>query len=275
MSAILTIARLTFHEARRRRIAFAALLLGAVFLAVYGIGFRFIAVEARQHGAPEVQLRVGYALLLLVAFYGVHFLTVMLSIFSSAGSLSSEISSHTIQAVVTKPIARAHVVVGKWLGHAAMVAFYVLLLTGGILVLTALFSGYTPGGAAAAVGLLVLEAMVLVALSLLGGTRLSTTANGVLLFLFYALAFNGAWVGQVGALMESPAASAVGTVTGYLLPVEMLWRTAADLLAPDVPVPVSPFTGGLAAGRQMVPYAVIYTGAALALAAWAFRRRDL
>ncbi|MBA2564508.1 MAG: ABC transporter permease, partial [Gemmatimonadetes bacterium] len=95
------------------------------------------------------------------------------------------------------------------------------------------------------------------------------------LFLVYGLAFIGAWVGQIGALLQSEGAVRVGMWTRLLLPVEALWRRAASLLTPPLPLPVSPFTGGSAPGEAMVLYALAYAIVALGLAAWAFERRDL
>ena len=44
-----TIALLTFREASRRKILLAALLLGLLFLFVYGLGFHFITVEMEKN----------------------------------------------------------------------------------------------------------------------------------------------------------------------------------------------------------------------------------
>lgn len=277
MSKIATLAWLTFEEARRRRTVLAALGLGAVFLLVFTLGVTGIRKELTGENLPEAQVRFGYGFLFLAGFYVVHFLTVMLTIFSSAGTLSTEISSHTIQALVTKPVDRAEIVLGKWLGHAAMLVLYMSLLAGGILLAMRVLTGYTGPRVADALLLLALEIFVLLSLSLLGGTRLSTTANGVMLFLLYGLAFIGAWVGQIGALLQSPSTVRIGTITGYLLPVEALWRRAAFLMQPPLPVflPATPFTGGAAPGGRVVLYAALYTAVVLALAVRSFGRRDL
>lgn len=275
MSAILTIARLTLQEARRKRTVVAALGLGLAFLALFAIGFWFIVSDMRLDRIPAEQVRFGYSFLLLAGFYVVHFLTVMLTIFSSAGTLAGEISSHTIQTLVTKPVRRSEVLIGKWLGHGAMLSLYVALLAGGLVVTVRVLSEVGAPGAFGATLLLVLEALVLLAVSLLGGTRLSTTANGVLLFLVYGLAFIGAWVGQIGALLQAEGAMRVGTWTRLLLPVEALWRRAASLLTPPIPLPVTPFTGGSTPGEGMVLYAIAYTAVALGLAMVAFQKRDL
>ena len=43
MTGLLTITRLTLHEAARKRVLLAALLLGLAFVTLYAVGFHFIA----------------------------------------------------------------------------------------------------------------------------------------------------------------------------------------------------------------------------------------
>lgn len=277
MKPIATIAWLTFKEARRKRMVAAALALGAVFLAVYATGFAYVVAETHERPIPEMQLQFGYGVLVLAGFYVIHLLTIMLTIFSSAGAISNEITSHTVQSLVTKPVRRADFVVGKWLGQGGMLALYLGLMGVGVLLAARLISGYTPPQAVPALLLLVFESLVLLSLSILVGTRLSTLANGVLLFLFYGLVFTGSWIGRIGSLLQSEAATRVGTVMDLLLPVEVLWRRAAHLMQPPIlgQLPVSPFTGGPMPGGEMVLYATGYLVAALALATLSFSRRDL
>jgi Cu-processing system permease protein len=233
MRNIATITWLTFHEAWRRRMVVIALALGALFLLVFGIGF-WLIISNLNLRMSEVQRRFSYNVLLMAGFYVTHFLTVMLAIFASVDTISGEIASHTIQAIVTKPVRRWQVLLGKWLGYAAMIGLYLGMLAGGILALVYLLAGYRPPNALAGVGLLVLEALVLLSLSLLAGTRLSTLTNGVLLFMLYGLAFIGAWVEQIGSFLQSRAAVNIGIITSLAMPVEALWRRAAYLMQPPV-----------------------------------------
>ena len=50
---MLVIARLTFREAARRKVLLGALLLGIVFLAVYGAGLYFMNQDLQQTGSGE------------------------------------------------------------------------------------------------------------------------------------------------------------------------------------------------------------------------------
>ena len=120
MNTILTIARLTFHEAWRRRMVVLALALGVVYVLLYSIGFGFISREIRREGTPASILPMVNNMLLLTGLYVVHFLAVMLAIFASVDTVSGEIASHTIQTIITKPVRRWQVLFGKWMGNAAM-----------------------------------------------------------------------------------------------------------------------------------------------------------
>ena len=276
MRNVLTMTWLTFHEARRRRMVLVALALGAAFLVLYLIGFSLIIQEIRREDGSDFGLPFGYNLLLMAGFYVIHFLTVMLAIFSSVDTVSGEIASHTIHAIVTKPVRRWQVLLGKWLGYAAMIIVYLGLLTGGILLGVYLLVGYVPPNALQGSALLMLEALVLFSLSLLGGTRFSTLTNGVMLFMLYGVAFIGSWVEQIGSMLQSRAAVRIGIITSLLMPVEVLWRRVAYVMQPSFlrQIP-SPFGSMSAPSLAMVWYAAIYALVMLLLAMRAFNRRDL
>jgi Cu-processing system permease protein len=276
MNTIKTIAWLTFHEARRRRMVLAALVMGGLFLLLYGLGVALIDKNLQQEQNSAIQMRFGYNLLLIAGLYVVHFLTVMLAIFASVDTIAGEIATHTIQTLVTKPVRRWQIVLGKWLGYAAMLLLYLGLLGGGIFLVMYVVVGYTPPNPLAGLLLLMLEALVLLSLSMLGGTRLSTLTNGVLLFMLYGVAFVGAWVEQIGALLQSHAAVNVGIVTSLLMPVEALWRRASYLMQPPIMSSIpTPFSGTTPPSQAMVIYAVLYAAVALGLAMRVFSRRDL
>jgi Cu-processing system permease protein len=197
-------------------------------------------------------------------------------------TISGEIKSHTMQTVVTKPVRRWEVVFGKWLAYALMISSYLAFLGGGIILSIYAITGYVPPNVLPSMLLLVLEALVLLSLSLLFGTRLSTLTNGVVLFMLYGLAFIGSWIEQIGSFLQSHAATNVGIVASLLMPVESLWSMAAYLLEPpilhDLPsgLRMSPLLGTASVpSNSMVIYAVAYAAIALALAMRAFSRRDL
>ena len=110
----------------------AALVLGVLFLLLFTVGFSLINNQLRSVGVSKLQLGINYNLLVMAGFYVIHFLTIMLAIFAPVDTISGEIASHTIQAIVTKPVRRWEVLFGKWLGYAGMITLYMSLLGGGI-----------------------------------------------------------------------------------------------------------------------------------------------
>jgi ABC-type transport system involved in multi-copper enzyme maturation permease subunit len=280
---VTVIARLTFKEAARRKILLAATLLGLLFLVIYGLGFHYIMrdIEKTFDSSRMLELNQIRNFLLMAGMYVVNFLTAMMTVLTSVDTLSGEINSGAMHTVVSKPIRRWEVVLGKWLGFAGMVTLYLLLMGGGVMGLIYLRSGYVAPHPFQGLVLIWLNALVLLTISLLGGAVLSTLANGVLVFGLFGVAFIGGWIEQIGSLVPDATASRtainVGIITSLILPSEALWKRAAhEMQSPLVAaLGVSPFATGVYPSALMIAYAVLYLLAALTLAMRLFGRRDL
>jgi ABC-type transport system involved in multi-copper enzyme maturation permease subunit len=278
-----TIARLAFLEAARRKILLAALLLGLLFLIIYGLGFHFLIVEAEKSVGNNnlLQLNEIRNFLLMAGMFVVNFLTSIMIVLTSVDTLSGEISSGTIQTLAAKPIRRWEIVMGKWLGFTGMLTLYLLLMGGGVMGIVFLRTGYTAPHPLRALELIWLNALVLLSVSILGGTILSTLANGVLVFGLYGIAFLGGWIEQIGSFLPDQAASHtavnIGIITSLIMPSEALWKRAAhELQSPLVAaLGFSPFSSAYYPSLLMVVYAVLYTVIALILAVLLFKQRDL
>ena len=279
----LIIARLTFLEASRRKILLAALLLGVLFLVIYGLGFHYIMVdiEANFSATRMLELNEIRNFLLMAGMYVVNFLTAMMTVLTSVDTLSGEIRSGTIQTIVAKPISRWQVVLGKWVGFAGMIALYLLLMGGGVMAIVYLRSGYSAPHPLRALELILLNGLILLTVSLLGGTSLSTLANGVLVFGLYGVAFIGGWIEQIGSFLPDQSASQtainIGVITSLIMPSEALWKRAAhELQSPLVSaLGFNPLTGSVYPSLAMVVYATLYMVIIVWLAVRLFSRRDL
>jgi ABC-type transport system involved in multi-copper enzyme maturation permease subunit len=205
----------------------------------------------------------------------------MMTVLTSVDTISGEVASGTIHTLVSKPIHRREIVIGKWLGYGTMYSFYILLMAGGVVAVVYLLSGYLPDNVTTGLALMLLNSLLLLSVSLLGGTYFSTLANGVLIFGLYSIAFIGSWIEQFGALIRNTAASQIaqniGIVTSLVLPSEALWRRVAYMLESPIvsAVGFSPFSAASVPSTMMIVYAVIYLAAAFWLAVRQFNRRDL
>ena len=277
MHPVITIALLTVHEAARRRILLAALLLGGAFLAIYATGFYFAHDNVTAEQLVDAQRRIVFNMLAMAGLYAVNFLTVMASILIPIDTISGEIESGVMQTIATKPVARWNIVVGKWLGFVVVLAGYLAVMAGGVLAITRIISGFVPPNAAFGVSLMLLEGALFVTISIAAGTRLSTLANGVLGFGLFGLAFIGGWMEQIGTVLGNGTTRNVGIVASLVVPSESLWQLAAYNMQPSImrDVNFTPFSPASVPSGAMVAWAACYLVVALLIAVRLLRTRDL
>ena len=278
MRGLLTITHLTLKETARRRVLLAALVCGLAFLMLFGIGFRMI--QQNQHGQGAmfvIEQHMFLSFFTLAGLYAVNFLTLMTAALVPVDTLSGEIGSGVMQTLASKPIRRTEILVGKWLGHWIVVAGYLAFMAGGVLLIARWVGGYTPPRLHLGLPLMLLEASVLLTLSIAGGTRLSTVTNGITVVGLYGLAFIGSWVEQIGTLAGNHAARTVGTVASLIMPSESMWQLAAHHMQPPLmrDLGATPFSPASVPSGAMVAWAGGYVLVVLFVAVRTFRRRPL
>ncbi len=281
MKTTLTISMLTFREAARRKILWAALLLGLLFLVVYGLGFYFTQQDIERSmgrgGMSRLAMTEIYSFLLMAGLYAVNFLTIAMAVLTSVDTLAGEINSGTMQTLVTKPVRRWEILLGKWLGFALMMSLYLILMAGGTMGLVYWIVGYIAPNAWQALFLLWMNALLLLSVSFFGGSFLSTLANGVLAFGLFGVAFIGGWIEQIGSFLHNQTAVNIGIIASLIIPSEALWKRASYVMQSPLvsTMGFSPFTSGSVPSPLMVWYAVIYMLVILGLTIRIFSRRDL
>jgi ABC-type transport system involved in multi-copper enzyme maturation permease subunit len=273
------VARLTVREVAQRRLAWVMLGLGLAYLTLFGIGLWAIGRELAAEGSTQVERTLAGTILLVAGLYVINFLVLVASVVVSVDTLAGEIGSGTIQTLVTKPLPRRDVVLGKYLGHALAVLVFLVLMSLGAMLLAKGLLGYAPRNVAPTLALMSLEALVVLGLSYVGGAITGTLANGLIVFMLYSLALVGSWIERIGGLLGNASAQYVGIVASLLMPSEVVWQAAAWALVPPVlgstEFVVTPFTASNQPSPAMIAYAALYAAAALALAVRIFERRDL
>ena len=282
MSAVrrlFVIVRLTLHETVRRRVLLAALLGGAAFLALFGFGLHAIAADIERNASRvgQVERRMVLTMFTLAGLYAVNFLMVMAAVLLPLDTLSGEIASGVMQTVAARPVRRAEILLGKWLGHWLTVAGYLALMAGGVLALARWLGPVTLPAVHLGLPLMLLEATVLVSLVLALGTRFGTVTIGVVAFGLYGLAFIGNWTEQIGAMVGNDTARRLGTAASLLVPTEAMWQLAAYHMQPPLmrELQMSPFSPASVPNAAMVAWAAGYALAAVLLGVASFRKRPL
>jgi ABC-type transport system involved in multi-copper enzyme maturation permease subunit len=277
MNGILTIAHLTLCDATRRKVVTAALLCGASFLLVFSVAIFMANADIVSDGQPFLQRQGSLSLMTIAGLYAVNFLSVLFAGLLPVGALSGEIEWGVMQTLASKPLRRSQILLGKWFAYGGIVAAYLLMLSGGVLAAGWLLAGHAQINVSRALPLMLLEVMLLVTVSIAGGTRLSTVTNGIAALGFYGIAFVGGWVEQIGGFAGIASAKTVGIVASLISPPDALWRLAAYEMQP----PILRDLGAAAFEAASVPtslavwWAALFTVAVLAWAVRSFAQRPL
>jgi ABC-type transport system involved in multi-copper enzyme maturation permease subunit len=279
---------MTFREAVRRRIVLTGLILGVLFLIIFSIGFHMIYKELMREAMLENGANVQGAIdriaqadassfLMLAGLYAAAFLCVAMGALLSADTLAGEITSGTIQTIVTKPLRRADVVLGKWLGFAGLLGLYFLLMAGGVVLSVMIQAGYVPRNILPGLSLIYLEALLIMTVALACSSAMPGLATGGVVFGLYGLAFIGGWIEQIGSLLNNQTAVKIGIVTSLIIPTEALWRRAAfEMQSPVMgSLRITPFSAISVPSILMIVYAILYLAVALSAAVNTFQHRDI
>jgi Cu-processing system permease protein len=279
-----TIAGYALREALRRRVLVVVLALTAAFLALYWLGAREAFEAAAELDAGDAPLRarvVAGAFLLGLAMFVILFLGVVLAVFLTLGAVRGDAERGLLQPLVVRPVGRTSLLLGRFLGAAAVCVAYVLAVYAAAVLIIGGVGGFWPGRPVV-VGLgLAGAVVVVVALSLLGSTLLSTTANGIAVFMVFGAGLTAGLLGQIGGALESDTLETIASVASWALPFEALYQDGLAALTEDVGgvdevvVSLGPFGGAQDASGLLWPYAALYVGVVGLLADRLFGRADL
>jgi Cu-processing system permease protein len=276
LRTVLLMAQVTFREALRRRILWFAGIAGAAFLALY-----CAALVSMLHSmSPRLTLvnrLEAIGMMTMMVLYAGSMMTSLMAALISCDTLSGEIASGTIHAIATKPVNRWCLVLGKWIGFAGMLSLYVLLIEGGTIAIGWMEGHHATPHTASAIGLIWLESIVLLGVTMLCSTRLSALTSGACSLGLYGIAFVGGWIEQFGALRHIKACADLGILASLVMPSDALWRRVAIEVQPPIlgAAGVSPFSSSIVPNNAMVVYAAAYALVAMVLALIVFERRDL
>jgi ABC-type transport system involved in multi-copper enzyme maturation permease subunit len=281
--AIVTIARLTLREAARRRLLLAVFLLTLVVVGLTGWGFSTVspADERGRHLTHGELMTTDAAILILIAYM----FSVVLALgaaFLAAPAIATDAESGLLLAMLPRPIRRADVLLGKWLGLGCLLALYAAAASALELGTVRTVSGYLPPHPLLAVLYLIGQSLVMLSLGLLLSTRLSPVTGGVVVLVVYGVTWLAGIIGVIGADLGSRGLAAAGTIIGLIVPSDAFWRGAVYNLEPAALLAVThgveknaPFMVSQAPQGAWLIWSGGWVAAVLCLAAFSFGRRDL
>ncbi|SHH35031.1 ABC transporter permease [Tepidibacter thalassicus] len=281
-----TIIRLTFLEMRKKKILYFTLVLTVIFLALYGTALNFAYKSLR---AEDVIMRAAISgQLLSMGIYAMGFIISFLSIFSSVGAISSEIENGTYDAILSKPINRYEIVLGRFLGILSVLLPYITILYLSIIGLNIFFGkgvvvNFYLISVIKSLAMLYLLPILLVSIGIFFSCFLSTMGSGVILGILYFCGMIGGIMEQIGHFMIKEAAKKVltniGIITSLIIPSDIIYRKVSSLLfttASGLNLNMESMIGAsIQPSSFMIFYIFVYILIMLSLAVIKFQKRDL
>ncbi len=223
MNPTVTIAALTIKEAVRRRLLLAFVAISVVIVGLSAWGFDRLS-HTRSLTSGETNLAVPEALILFMFMFS--FVLALSASAIASPAISAEVESGVLMTIVTRPVRRTEVLIGKWLGLATLLAGY----AGGVCALefgvVRLASGFVPPSPVLVTVYLFAEGALLLTLALFLSTRVPVIAAGVIGVAVFGAGWLAGVVGTLGTAFNIGALRTVGQVGRFLLPTDGLWHAA-------------------------------------------------
>ncbi|MDA1193537.1 MAG: ABC transporter permease [Candidatus Poribacteria bacterium] len=206
----------------------------------------------------------------------------LIAMILACGSIAPEKESGTLYTLVTKPIRRSQIILGKWLGLNAVMGVYVLILGVVLCAIIGVRTGEIPWAIMRTTGVSLLMPTLFVTLGILFSVVASTwIAVGLSMFSwgvgaqhYGVLRAIGVGMKQMGYEAAAVIINGTAELSGYIVPTGKIgsWisrATGAQSLL--IPGPVSPPT----ATWWDLLYVFVYLVVVLGASAFVFQRRDL
>ncbi len=283
LAGIATIARLSLVEALRRRLLWALVGLTALLVVITAWAFARL-LEASPLPRGETQLAVSQ-LLILVAFM-FSFVLAMTAVFVGSPAIAGLVESGEALALLARPIRRADLVLGRFIGFGVVVVIYAAVAGLGEIGAVGVTTGYLPPHPLQAACYVALEGLVLLTLAVLLSTRLGVITGGAIAVVLFGIAWVMGVVGAAGAILGNDSIRTAGTVSRIVLPTDIAWRGAIASLEPSATLlsslgrgtaifAVNPFYAAAAPPTDQLVYAGAWIVVVLSLAILLFSRREL
>jgi ABC-type transport system involved in multi-copper enzyme maturation permease subunit len=291
-----TIIIMTWKEMLRKRVVLLTLIATLIFLIAFWFLSRSIGMEFSNTdldaGSMEHMINQykGGTIVLIIGFFLASFVLAFLAIFSSVSVIAGEAEQGVLQALIPRPITRAHFYLGRWIGFVSLGIGYALLLFLAILGVAEIHTSVPASPESLAKAFLLFASVVplLVSLSMLGSCYMSAMGNGVLMTMLYGAGWLGGMLNKIAEMGVSVRSEATMRMIGGLLdmamPADALQRRmltemfSLDKLQPFInlaELDLGPFGLMGAPSNTFLLYTLGYLVLFLFLGIRAFRKKDL
>src|SRR5579859_1729455 len=286
---LLLITRFTIQEAFHRWLLFAMLLLNILLLGVFALllnaAYTSVVANSARQVDPQLDLLRFSMAISILSVWAVYLLSGALTIVLTVGMTSGEIEAGTFAMIVSKPLRRMEIIIGKWLGYGVILSIYTAMLFFTFLGLIYWRTGYWPEQALPALGMIELSMLVLLALTTLGSAWFPTLVNGAIAIMLFIGAPLASFV-QLISPTPSATTQNITTIINLIIPTDALWHGASYYLVPSYILTLAqqqgsselfstPFTSIQPLPPALLSWAILYCIVLPLIGTWRFQRRDL
>jgi Cu-processing system permease protein len=267
-------------EAVRRKLFIASLIIAVIFFLLSLLPHLMGTSGSTQIGPDRMRMTVGVLLCVFLGLPMLRFFAAVQAVILGAGSISGEIERGSLPVTLARPISRAQVMLGKWLGINLLLGGHVLLWA--TLLWASLFIQTGEGNVQLLYGALaiLLYPVLFSSLSLLFSCFTSPTLAATLTLICGGIAWSEGILKIIARLplVDLPLLERVGHACSFVVPMAHVDRWVDRLLGDLSPVvfaermgrpPAQPATP--ADLLYIALYVLVVFGIGLAL----FHRRDI
>jgi len=285
MSNVMVIAGYGFREAVRRKVFVVVLFLTLGFLTLFWLANHYVFGELQNIQPPEdvhVDTRTfAGSFLIGLAMFATLFLGVVLAVFLTLGVVTGDAERGLLQPLVVRPIGRSTLLLSRFAGASLVCVGYVLAVYFAAICIVGLTGRFWPDVIVWPGVELAGAVVIVIAVSLLGSVLLSSTANGIMVFMLFGGGLVAGLLGSIGHALNSHAIKHASTIASWALPWEALYQDGLRMITQSQSgltgflLQLGPFGGAYVHGWPIRLWSVLYLVAIGAAALALFARKDL
>ncbi|AAM25541.1 ABC-type transport system involved in multi-copper enzyme maturation permease subunit [Caldanaerobacter subterraneus subsp. tengcongensis MB4] len=287
---MITIIKYTFKEMLKKRAFLLVFILSLLYLSIYAFGLSRIF----ERPSDSIYDIIFQSEILSAGLFFANLIVAFLVVLTSVNAISGEIESGTIYSILSKPIKRYELVLGKFIGLSIMIVLYSSIMFLSVVGLNIWFgSKISFGWDNILKGLFFFDLgpIVFLALIIASSSIFSTINTGIIAIMAYGIALVGGVLEQIGTAIQQSQVGAfglksgeslinAGIITSLILPTDVIYRKmTAELLTQSSGISFM-MTQGLFGGMSqpsiyMFIYIFFYVVFLLYYGAKRFSQRDL
>lgn len=231
-----TIMRLTFIEMKKRRILYLTIGLTILFLGLYGFALKEVYKYFQTEEVAGL-IRVGIiSQMTSMGIYASGLIVSFLSIFASSGAISADLENGTYDAILSKPIHRWEILLGRYLGVLSLIIPYSIILIFSVLGLNLFFGKSAVAGISTisiirGIAYFSLLPTLLCSVGIFLSSTMSTLGSGIILGIMYFIGMIGGIIEGIGSILQNKVGiilGNIGIVTSLIMPTDVVYRKAVS-----------------------------------------------